>query len=67
MEPATTAWFAIRPGPTKFGILDVFPDESGREAHLSGRLAAALMVKAGELPARPFRLEKVDVLASKLA
>src|SRR5437667_2532539 len=42
-EPATTAWFAIRLGPSTFGIFDVFPDESGREAHLSGRVAEALL------------------------
>ncbi len=42
-EPATTAWFAIRLGPSTFGIFDAFPDEAGRQAHLSGRVAAALM------------------------
>jgi quinol monooxygenase YgiN len=48
-EPATTAWFAIRLGPSTFGIFDVFPSEAGRQAHLSGRVAAALMAKAPEL------------------
>jgi quinol monooxygenase YgiN len=65
-EPATTAWFAIRLGPTTFGIFDAFPDESGRQAHLSGRVAAALMAKAAELFAQPPVIEKVDVLAAKL-
>lgn len=65
-EPATTAWFAIRLGPSTFGIFDAFPDEAGRQAHLSGRVAAALMAKAGELLARPPSIEKVDVLAAKL-
>jgi quinol monooxygenase YgiN len=45
-EPATTAWFGIRIGPSTFGIFDAFPDESGRQAHLSGRVAAALKEKA---------------------
>ena len=40
-EPATIAWFAIRLGPSSFGIFDAFPDAAGRQAHLSGRLAAA--------------------------
>ena len=66
-EPATTAWFAIRIGPSTFGIFDAFPDESGREAHLSGRVAAALADKASELFAKPPTIEKVDVLAAKLA
>jgi quinol monooxygenase YgiN len=48
-EPATTAWFAIRLGPSTFGIYDAFPDDAGRQAHLSGRVAAALMAKAPEL------------------
>jgi len=65
-EPATVAWFAIRLGPTTFGIFDAFPDEAGRQAHLNGRVAAALMAKAGELLAQPPSIEKADVLASKL-
>jgi quinol monooxygenase YgiN len=65
-EPATTAWFGIRLGPTTFGIFDAFPDEAGRQAHLSGKVAAALMAKAGELLAEAPGIEKVDVLAAKL-
>jgi len=65
-EPATTAWFALRLGPSTFGIFDAFPDDAGREAHLSGRVAAALMAKASELLAKPPAIEKVDVLAAKL-
>jgi quinol monooxygenase YgiN len=65
-EPATTAWFALRMGPSTFGIFDAFPDEAGRQAHLSGRVAAALMQKAADLLAKPPAIEKVDVLAAKL-
>ena len=65
-EPATTAWFGIRLGPSTFGIFDAFPDEAGRQAHLSGKVAAALMAKASELLAKPPVIEKVDVLAAKL-
>jgi len=65
-EPATIAWFAIRLGPSTFGIFDAFPDEAGRQAHLTGRVAAALMAKAPELLAQPPDIEKVDVLAAKL-
>ena len=65
-EPATTAWFGIRLGPSTFGIFDAFPNEAGRQAHLSGRVAAALMAKASELLANPPVIEKVDVLAAKL-
>ena len=65
-EPATLAWFGIRLGPTTFGIFDAFPDESGRQAHLSGQVAAALMAKAPELLAQPPVIEKADILATKL-
>jgi quinol monooxygenase YgiN len=65
-EPETTAWFAIRLGPSTFGIFDVFPGDAGRQAHLSGPIAAALMAKASDLLAKPPAIEKVDVLAAKL-
>lgn len=65
-EPATIAWFGIRLGPSTFGIFDAFPDEAGRQAHLSGKVAAALMENAGELFSRAPSIESVDVLAAKL-
>ena len=65
-EPATVAWFGIRMGPSTFGIFDAFPDEAGRQAHLNGKVAAALMAKAAELLAQPPKIEKIDVLAAKL-
>lgn len=65
-EPATTAWFALQLGPSTFGIFDAFPDEEGRQAHLSGRVAAALMANAPDLLSQPPSIEKVDVLAAKL-
>ena len=66
-EPATTAWFGIRLGPTTFGIFDAFPNEAGRQAHLSGKVAAALMAKADDLFSEPPSIQKVDVLAAKLS
>jgi len=65
-EPANTAWFGIRLGPSTFGIFDAFPNEAGRQAHLTGQVAAALMAKAADLFAKPPSIEKVDVLAAKL-
>ena len=64
-EPGTTAWFAIRNGPTSFAIFDVFEDEAGRQAHLSGKVAAALMANADELLAGPPEILPADVLAAK--
>jgi quinol monooxygenase YgiN len=65
-EPDTAAWFAIRLGPTKFAIFDVFPDDSGRQAHLSGKVAEALMARADELLAQPPDIQQIDVIAAKL-
>lgn len=65
-EPATLTWYAMRLGPTVFGIYDTFPDDQGREAHLAGQVAAALMQKAPELLASPPVIQKIDILAAKL-
>ncbi len=64
-EPATIVWFAIRLGPSTFGIFDAFADESGRDAYLAGRVAAALIENVGEVPHEPV-IETVDVIATKL-
>jgi len=65
-EPETVAWFAFRIGPSTFGIFDTFPSDAGRQAHLQGRVAAALMAKAPELLSKPPLIENLDVLAAKL-
>ena len=64
-EPATRHWFALRFGPSSFGIFDTFPDDAGRKAHLNGQVAAALMAKAPELFSKPPTIESVDLLATK--
>ena len=64
-EQQTPVWYALRFGPATFGTFDAFEGESGREAHLNGQIAAALMAKAPELLAEPPKIEKVDLLAAK--
>ncbi len=66
-EADTTVWFALRLGEREFGVFDAFPHEAGRQAHLSGPIAAALMARAAELLAEPPRIEHVDVLGAKLS
>src|SRR5436190_22784296 len=61
-EPATLAWFGVRFGKGDYGIFDAFPDDAGRQAHLTGAVAKALMARADSLLASPPR----DVLADKL-
>ncbi len=65
-EPGTVSWFAIKMGPTSFGIFDTFQNEGDREAHLSGPVAKALMGKAPELFTTPPSIHKIDILAEKL-
>jgi quinol monooxygenase YgiN len=65
-EPETTAWFAARLGPARFAIFDAFPDDKGRDAHLAGQVAAALMAHATELLAQAPNIEKAEILAEKL-
>jgi quinol monooxygenase YgiN len=65
-EPATISWYALKLGPSTFGIFDTFPDEDGRQAHLTGEVAKALMAKAADLLAEPPSMEKVEVLAAKM-
>ncbi|MDQ6609163.1 MAG: antibiotic biosynthesis monooxygenase [Bacteroidota bacterium] len=64
-EKGTISWYALKIGPSTFGIFDTFNDEEGREAHLSGKIAAALMEHAGELLSSPPQIEKVDLIAVK--
>ena len=65
-EPATVSWFAIQEGPSSFAIFDTFNNEAGRDAHLNGKVAAALMAKADELLAKPPTIHKITILAAKL-
>ena len=65
-EPETVVWFALRISNSEFAIYDAFPSAHGRQAHLTGAIAAALMANAADLLAEPPRIEAVDVLASKL-
>jgi quinol monooxygenase YgiN len=65
-EPATITWYAIKLGPSTFGIFDTFSDEKGRQAHLSGKVAEALMAKAADLFSQPPQIEQVEILAAKL-
>jgi len=66
LEATTPVWFALRLGPTTFAIFDAFKDEAGRQAHLTGPIAQALMAHAPNLLASPPAIERLDVLGSKL-
>jgi len=66
-EATTPLWFALRLGPSTFGVFDAFADESGRQAHLTGPIAKALFANAPELLAAPPSIEKHEILGAKLS
>ena len=66
-EPLTVTWYAIKFSENTFGIFDTFDGEEGRDAHLNGKVAEALMANAGELLAEPPQIEKIEILAAKTA
>ena len=66
-EASTLLWFALRLGPTTFGIFDAFADEAGRQTHLNGPIAKALMANAPDLLAVPPSIEPIEILGAKLS
>jgi len=68
-EPGTISWYAIQEGPSSFAIFDTFDDEAGRDAHLNGKVAAALMEKitAGDMFAKTPEIHKLNIIADKSA
>lgn len=65
-EATTPLWFALRLGPSTFGVFDAFHDEPGRQAHLNGPIAKALMAQAPKLFAEPPSIERIEILGAKL-
>ena len=66
-EPATLVWFALRLGPSTFGVFDAFANDEGRQNHLAGRIGTALMANAPDLLSTPPIIERLDVLGAKLS
>jgi len=65
-ETTTPLWFSLRLGPSTFAVFDAFRDEAGRQNHLNGPIAKALMAQAPALFAAPPVIERVEVLGVKL-
>ena len=64
-EPLTVTWYAIKMSDSSFGIFDTFEGDEGRDAHLNGKVAEALMAKADDLLAEPPKIHKIDILVAK--
>jgi quinol monooxygenase YgiN len=64
-EPKTVNWYGVKVGPGMYGVFDTFDDESGRDAHMHGEIAKALMAKAPELFSNELKIEQMEILADK--
>src|SRR6201994_1943837 len=64
-ETGTVTWYGIKEDEGTYAVFDTFNDEAGRDAHLNGNIAKALMAKASELFADPLKIHKIDILADK--
>jgi quinol monooxygenase YgiN len=64
-EAGTITWYAFSEDQGSYGIFDTFDTEAGRQAHLDGPIAKALMAKASELLAEPPMIHKIAILADK--
>ncbi|PYX27508.1 MAG: antibiotic biosynthesis monooxygenase [Acidobacteria bacterium] len=64
-ESGTLSWYAIKMGPTTYGIFDAFADESSRNARLNGDIAKGLFAKAKDLFSKPPDIAKPEILAVK--
>jgi quinol monooxygenase YgiN len=64
-EPGTVAWYAVKLGGGRFGIFDTFPDEAGRDAHLNGEIAKALMANAKDLLVADPQIDKLEIIGQK--
>lgn len=65
-EAGTIVWFALRTDATTFWIVDAFPTDADRTAHIEGPIAAALMANADRLLAAAPEILPAEVLASKV-
>ena len=64
-EAQTVTWYGVKLGPGMYGVFDTFNDEAGRDAHLNGEIAKALMANASNLFSNEIKIEKMEILASK--
>ena len=64
-EAQTVTWYGVKLGPGMYGVFDTFNDEAGRDAHLNGEIAKALMANASTLFSNEIKIEKMEILASK--
>jgi quinol monooxygenase YgiN len=64
-EPKTVTWYGVKIAPGVYGVFDTFDDEAGRDAHMNGEIAKALMANAADLFSNELQIERMEILAKK--
>jgi quinol monooxygenase YgiN len=64
-EQQTVSWYAFKADEVTYGIFDTFETDAGRQAHLEGEIAQALVKAAPELLAKDPDIRPVKLLAVK--
>jgi quinol monooxygenase YgiN len=64
-EQQTVGWYAFKVDETTYGIFDTFETEAGRQAHLAGEIAQALLRVAPDLLAEDPDIRPIELLAVK--
>ncbi len=64
-ESGTVTWYGLKEDDGLYSVFDTFDDEAGRDAHLNGPIAKALMAKASELFSEPPKIHKITLIAKK--
>ena len=65
-EQGTIAWFALRTDTTTFWIVDAFPSEGERQAHMEGAIFSGLLDHRERLLDEPPEILRAEILAAKL-
>jgi quinol monooxygenase YgiN len=65
-EAGTVHWYGFKEDKGGvFGVFDTFNDEAGREAHLNGEIAKALIANAATLLSEAPKIHKIELVGEK--
>ena len=64
-ETGTVTWYGLKEDEGRYSVFDTFNDEAGRDAHLNGAIAKALMANAATLFSEAPQIHKISILADK--
>lgn len=64
-EAGTVSWFGLKEDESHYSVFDTFNDEAGRDAHLNGEIAKALIANAETLFSEALKIHKINIVADK--